>query len=341
MERREFLRAGAVAGAGAVSLGGAGCAGLGEGLAPPLAPMSGAEMDGFLARLDRSMTSISTGDPFSDLLPGSAVPAADAADYAKGQEVLRKTLRSLMLVGSFHDLPDEGRAHPGMQDRMWRSMGEMDDAMLGVTGALAGLTPTERADIGRALRDDPGLGMRIVEALDREAGALGVPMSRRLHLRAIAVEVSGRLRQSAPLLIDEYAGKVRKVAARHGSSEEIERRLATQMGDQAFWAMRDRTVAAAARWDVAQAGGYVYVGPVVGGAPSPYVSQAPGARKRAETVITVGAVLLGLGVVAGAAGGIVLASGGPLGAAVAVTVGAVVGLAGLITLIVGLVQRYG
>jgi hypothetical protein len=276
------------------------------------------------------------------LVPGPPAAPGGDADYVKGQEVLRKTLRSLLLVGSFHDLPDEGRAHPGMQERMWRSMGEMDEAMLGLASALEGLTPTERADIGRALRDDPGLGMRIVEALDREASAQGVPMSRRLHLRAIAVEVTGRLRQSAPLLIDEYTGKVRKVAARHGSNEELERRLATQMGEAAFSAMRERTVAASARWNVAQAGGYVYVGPTVGVAPV-YSGPPPltARQEKGNTVITVGAVLLGLGVVSATAGGVVVATGGPLGAAIAITVGAIVGLGGLITLITGLIMRYG
>jgi hypothetical protein len=337
MERRDFLTAGAIAGAGAMSLGSAGCAALGQDLAPPAAPLSGHDMDGFLARLDGAMGSISVGNPFSGLLPRAAIAPADEAAYEKGQDVLRKTMRSLLLTGSFRDLPEEGRAHPGMQERMWRSMGEMDEAMLGVTDALAGLTPTERADIGRALREDPGLGMRLVEALDREGAEKGVPLSRRLHMRAIAVEVSARLKQSAPMLIDEYVGKVRRVAARHGSNEEIERRLAAQMGDTAFWAMRERTMAATARWNVADVRGVVVYGPPYG---MPVYGPPRKPANAGMTAITVGAVLLGIGVITASAGGIVLA-GGALGGAFAITAGAVLGLAGLITLIVGLCQRYG
>ena len=104
------------------------------------------------------------------------------------------------------------------------------------------------------------------------------------------------------------------------------------MGDAAFWAMRERTVASAARWNVADAsGGVVIYGPGFGEPPRP---------PRGETAITVGAVLLGIGAITGIVGGVVLA-GGSIGGAFAITVGAVLGLAGLITLIVGLALRYG
>jgi hypothetical protein len=261
------------------------------------------------------------------MFPEATAAAAGDPTYQQHQAIVRKTLRSLLLVGSFRDLPEEGRAHPGMQDRMWRSMTEMDEAMLGMANALDALTPTERADVGLALRADPDLGMRIVEALDREGAAQGVSTARRAHMRSIAVLACSRLKQSAPMFMDEYVGKVRRVAARSGTIEEVERRLAVQMGETAFWQMRERNLAAVARWNVADSSGQVWSG-------------SEPRHERGGGAITAGAILLGVAAVLGISGGILVAQGNIVGAFL-LTPGAILGLAGLITLIVGLALRYG
>jgi hypothetical protein len=335
MERRDFLRFSAVGGASVASVGTVGCATLGGGPAPPAVLLSNAEMASFLGRLDRSMAAISSGNVFARMFPEATAAAASDPNYEKHQAILRKTLRSLLLVGSFRDLPEEGRAHPGMQDRMWRSMAEMDEAMQGMAWAVDALTPTEQADIGAALREDPGLGMRIVEALDTEGAAQGVSLARRTHMRALAVHACSRLKQSTPMLIDEYVGKVQKVAARSGAFAEVERRVAAQMGETAFWEMRERNIAAVARWNVADSGSGVWTDPP----PGQSAPQNPPVR--GVEAITAGAILLGVGVIVVAAGGIVVGTGGGIGGAVAMTVGGILGLAGLITLIVGLALRYG
>jgi hypothetical protein len=339
MERREFLRKGAVAGAGVVAAGSGGCAGLG-GLEPPVALFSTADMKRFIDRLDGAMDAVSTTHAVDRLLPpGVKNPlAADDPDWMKGDRLFRKALRSLLLAGSFGDLAEEDRMHPGMQARMFRSLGEMDEAMLGMNDHLAGLTPTERADLAQRLRADPDLGMRIVEALDAEAARVGVPFARRLQLRTIAIDACARLKQSPGLFIEEYTTKVEKIGARSGSVAETERRLAARMGEDAFWAYKERLTTAARRWDVALASTSNSDAPPVG--PGLY---EPEHMKRGTISIIVGGSLLGLGaIVIGTGLAIAYAGGGGvgIGGLIAVTVGASFALGGLITLIVGLVQRY-
>ncbi|HVK66044.1 MAG TPA: hypothetical protein VM694_16290 [Polyangium sp.] len=326
MERRDFLKVGVIGGAGTAATGGLGCAGTTGVAASPVMVVSPEEMDRFLARLDGNLDSLKTGDsPITSLFP-----KLDATDskVQKQDLLVRKTLRSLLLVGSFNDLPEEGRAHPGMQARMWNGMGEMDEAMLGMTSELEALTPTERADIGLRMRKDPGLGMRIVEAIDEDAAKVGISTERRLHLRSIAVEACARMKQSTPLLIDEYVTKVNKVVARPVTVADFERRLVAQMGEEAFFELRERTEAHARRWNVASTGATANDG----------AAQGPTAAKphsRSNTVLAVGGILLGVGVLAMVIGGIFASGGGIF----AVTVGAILGIAGLITLIVGAVLR--
>lgn len=328
MERRDFLKVGVIGGAGTAAAGTLGCAGTTGAAASPIAVMSPEEMDRFLARLDGGLASLKNGNssPITSMFP-----KLDATDpkHQKQDKLVRKTLRSLLLVGSFNDLPEEGRAHPGMQARMWNGMGEMDEAMLGMTSELEALTPTERADIGLRMRKDSGLGMRIVEAIDEDAAKAGISMERRLHLRSIAVEACARMRQSTPLLIDEYVTKVNKVAARPATAAEFERRLVAQMGEEAVFQLRERTEAHARRWNVASTGATTNDGAAPQGPP------AANPHQRSNTVLTVGGILLGVGLLALAIGAIFASGGGVF----VMTVGALLGIAGLITLIVGAVIR--
>lgn len=344
MERRDFLKVGALSGAGAMAVGTSGCSGLSgltEALAPPPLPLSNRDMEQFLARLDHSMNSVSTANALSSLLPQKAIDRlkTDEPEFKKGDQLFRKTVRSLLLAGSFKDLPEEGRVHPGMQERMRRALPEMDEAMLGMSSMFSSLSPTERVDIGRALRKDPGLGMRITEALDSEAVNAGVTLARRMHMRSIAKDTSFRLRQSTPLFIEEYTGKVQKLVDRHGSNEELERRLAAQMGEAAFWDYHDRTVKLASSLQVARADGddgddNAGSNPNLSG---PYAPRT-GSEPRGGAAMTVGGILLGLGALTAGLGGIIVASGSGIGLIV-ITAGAAMGIGGLITLIVGIILR--
>lgn len=252
MERREFLKVSTAATAGAAAVASSACTtGGAHLLAPPVVSLE--DMDAFLERLDIGMSSISKANALASLVPaGADLEALEARvgreELARGDSLFRGTLRSLLLTGSFRDLPEEGRVHPGMQARLWESLDEMNDSMLGLHKYLQGLSPTERADLQRAIRRDPGLPMRVFEALDREAQATGVSLTRRLHMRQIAADVSFRMRHSTPLLVDEYTSKVERVVARSGADTELERSLVVTMGEAAFWEYHARTFAYAERW---------------------------------------------------------------------------------------------
>lgn len=377
MERRHFLGASA---AGA-ALGAAGCAGgvglldAGRGGADPSAAMGGVpaslvDMDAFLARLDRGMSFLSTGTPIEPLVPEpSALQWEDRQGKKRdGEALFRKSLRSLFLVASFRDLPERDRLHPGMQSRMWGSLGEMDEAVLGVTEMLDSLTPAARVDLQQKLKRRPELGMRLGEELDTEAARAGLSLERRLHLRSMASQLTFRLKnQSASLLIDEYVGKVKKVTARQGSPAEVQRRLAAAMSQAAFFGAQVQTEGGAAVVAPPPAGsvivppagsgmvpppGWAYPYPFMG-PPGPlrviYRDPKGSEAEKEETekrqrykkggqLLTAGGILMGCAVVTGAIGG-ALAAGGEFAGAFVLTAGGVLLITGLVLLIVGGVQR--
>ena len=190
-------------------------------------------------------------------------------------------------------------------------------------------------DIGHALKKDPGLGMRVVEALDVEAGAQGVSMARRLHTRAVAVEVCSRLKQSTPLFIDNCMTKTQKIIAQHREDDDVERRLAVQMGDELFQKTRNEHLVAVDRWNI----GYYTTQPGVVVNPSSYQSSLSPKQYAGRIVITVGAILLGIAAISAISGALLVSSSNTAGL-VLLTVGVLLGLGGLVTLIVGLFVRY-
>ena len=333
MDRRDLLKLGAVA-----SLPGmAGCATL---LSNPSAVGAG-DMAGFLSSLDTALDSIGKVQFFDKFLPASR--SAEVAARAKhGEALTKKTLRSLLLVGTLQELPPEHLGHEGVQQRLRDSMGEFDDAMFGMTAMLEGLSPTERAEISKALQDDPDLGMRVMGAVDTEAANFGVSLKQRSRLRALSSHTCARLRRSPELTLTEYTGKMHKVAARYGARAEAERNLAASAGSAMLW----QTVAGQG-----EVGGSTEPTPPppppleplreaapseMRGTPQP---PAPPVRKgRASAAVLtaggialgLGATLVGIGFAVGSSNGVVLALG--------LTFGALLGVAGIVTLIVGLIM---
>lgn len=330
VDRRDFLKTSTLVG---MSAGAAACAGRNEGLlVVPGEALSVQNMEAYLARLDQSMHMISTGEsPVPKLFPTGTFDKSDSV-IRKGDELLRKNLRSLLLVGSFKDLPEEGRAYPGMQDRIWDSMTEMDDAMRGMHNAIKDLTPTERVEISRALRADPDLGMRILGAIDEEAGKVGVAMERRMHLRALGTQACSRLKQSSSLFIDEYIAKTEKIIARPVDAEDVQRRLIATLGESEFFALRDRHENYMARWRMAQSA------PVSTDGSRTLDPQQAAKKQRGETLLTVGGVLLGLGILVFAVAALAITFQEIAGLFVA-TAGAALAVSGLVILIVGAAIR--
>ncbi len=334
MDRRDVLKLGAVA-----SLSGSSCAGL---LANP-GSVSVGEMNGFLASLDTALDNIASGSFFERFLPANQSPEISAR-AKHGEELTKKTLRSLLLVGTLQELPPEQLAHAGVQQRLRNSMGEFDDAMFGMNSLLEGLSSTERTEISKALQENPTLGMKVMGAVDEEAANFGVSMKQRSRLRAISSHTCSRLRQSPELTLTEYTGKMRKVAARHGARSELERTTAAAIGNALLWQGQSN--------DGTSAGGELSPPPPPPPLPpqeTPGSTAAPIDQGQAQqpqprqgvrpshVVLTAGGIALGLGAALFGIGFATSSSSGGVGLALGITFGALLGIAGLITLIVGLI----
>jgi hypothetical protein len=112
----------------------------------------------------------------------------------------------------------------------------MDDAVRQSTVILTSLGDVDQARFQQALRQHPDLGMRVAEALDQRAGAIGISARRRMQLRAAASQITTRMRNQHPaVLADEYLRKTNKAYVRHGQPE-LARKLAARAGEQLFWA---------------------------------------------------------------------------------------------------------
>lgn len=337
MDRRHFLRAGAVSSGGLVVVSGCGASGLegallkGVASAPPT--MSDADVQSFLKRLNGQMVGVQERKPMAGLLE-LCRGKTNSEDLARGDALVRKTLRSLLLAGSFSDLPVEARAHPNVQQRMFDGMNELDEATLGMRDVLANVTPTERADMARALREDPELAMSIVGAIDEEAGRIGVTGERRLHLRTLAAHVSSRMKQSPGLFMDELVNKVDKMKSRDLGAASMERRIIAQMGEDEFFSVRDRMVAANRTWRVA---GSHKIG--TDGEAEEELDEDGQRRRLGTPLLTVGGVLMGMCLVYTTIGLLLVLAAGSFAGAFVLTHAALVLIGGLVTLILGGIRR--
>jgi hypothetical protein len=313
MKRRDMLVRGAVLGAaGAMPA----CA-----LSPVIAPtgllMSPDEVEAAWRDMEASRAALSQGGPIA--IDRVASRGRSVGRVWSRDDISRKAARTLFLAGAFRDLPEQARAHPLVQESILSSLPEFDEAITGVRARLEALTPTEHADLSREFREDPELAERVMAIFDDEASRCRMSDVRRLHLRKIGVAVTERLAQSSELLIGEYVAKLDKVYARSGSEAEVERRLATAMGEEQFASLRSSTLEAVEAYRVA---GVMKISGAKHG-----ISQTK------RNLYIAGGVFMGLATIAGIAIAGAAASGG-IGGGVAA---AFIGTAGGIFLLVGLI----
>lgn len=230
MDRRGVLKLGAVAATTAQ-----GCATVLSAATPPVVPEA---LTAIFARLDSQLLRLENEKSLLPSMLGDT-PNRDRAQAApwfqEGDALARKTLKTFLIAGTFQSLTPEQWQQPLTQERLANAMVDFDESTLGMTSMLERLTPGDRKSLGTALRQDPGLGMRIMGAIDERAGAYGVSAEGRLKLRAAASEAVSRLRQSPELIIDDTTGKIRKLEARHGAMEAARRRLGVSMATVALF----------------------------------------------------------------------------------------------------------
>ncbi len=146
MQRREFFQTGALGMATLLARGAQGSTDI---------RLSASQMDQFLLQLDKKQALMA--NTLAEGFLGAPVAAADPAERARCLTLLRKVLRSMHLTRSFRDLPEHGRAHPGMQRRMAAALPEIDEAVSGARSFLFELSPADRLDLQRTIVQNPEL----------------------------------------------------------------------------------------------------------------------------------------------------------------------------------------
>jgi len=248
-------------------------------------------------------------------------------------ELTRKALRTLYFTAMFNDLPEKNQRDPEMQKRLQKQLPEFDEAIFGMAAYLDSQSKDELDDLQRTLKKHRDTGSKISHAINKEAKRIGVPLARRAQIRSMATYGAWRMQSQPPsLLVDECVGKVKKVAAKHGQTEEFKRYLATSMGDAAFWKHQRK---------FAQV-----VPPPAPGSPPATQSHRPPLQPEVKRpnpspgkgAIRAGAILMGISAALGLAGGLTLglaSGGGWILGAVMLTFGAATLIAGIICLAVG------
>ena len=309
MDRREFIRVSATGASGILVLGAASCASV------PKIPLGRPEeqdlpdMESYLARVDAGMRTIARWSP-TEGYPGYP------GDRAAADRLARGSLRTLYMTAMFSDLPEAGQRHVGMQDRIWAAMPEMDEATAEMEAFLASRSDQDLRTLQGALRSSRNPGMEIFGALDQHAAACGVSLRRRLQTRVLMTEANWRLRNQPPsLVVQESLEKVRKVTATDISRAGQEDWIAARAGEAIFWQEQLRTD--------------------VSGEATAAPDSARQGRSLRQKRLRRGARLMGIGLLVGGVAAAATAAGAVPFVFVA-TVGAVMILVGLITLLVGI-----
>lgn len=242
MKRRTVLKAGmgGLVGMAAVE---SGCA-----TAPPrldhVPEVDPEAAEAALARIDERMASFD----HLDLDIPTDVPHHVRQTLETKAALARRALRSLYLAGAFQQLDEPLRYHPGMQERVRRMQGEMDETVHHATEHLAALSPAERKQIQQRLAAEPGLGQSLAEHVQEVAKEDGFRFGHRAQLRYAFTDVERRMRtQSTSAVIDRSVERAR--AARGRTDWMDERAYVAQLGETTFRDLKQRAFAYAARWE--------------------------------------------------------------------------------------------
>ncbi len=240
MKRREFIKSGLVL---TLATGATGHSAFGEIIAPTEENLSHAEMERFLKELDISMDRISHsgGDHIKNLI--SQTPGV------REDQIFRSCLRSLLLVGSFSDLPIKGQVHPQMQKRMLYSAPEVDFSVNHSLEFLRNLSDESKEEIRSALAEDRNLGRQVLDTLDLEARAIGVHSARRRQMNVMGRRIMRRLRHSPEMLLDEYVTKTEKLLLASNSDEAFDKMFKMQVGEARYSSCLKEAESAARHWE--------------------------------------------------------------------------------------------
>jgi hypothetical protein len=226
MDRRDILQLGGLLGFSALG-GGAAC--LPRGL-PRRLPDS--EIGKVISTMDESLAQISRYDMLDDFSRRSGTKGKYSDEDRSLSEM---AVRAMYTSAYFRSLPEEAQLHPAMQERMFGQLASMDQAVYGMTDRMSTLREDQRDFVKAALNDKRTAPEVVSQTFDKGMGALAMPLGRRFQVRNTFSKIGWRLQKHPALVIDEYVTKVNKATALVGSQVELQRRIAAQMGQEAYW----------------------------------------------------------------------------------------------------------
>jgi len=214
MERRGFLRTSFL---GGLAVGGAACASNSARPHGP-APLSDAELERTMRHLDRALAGMRgvPADWYVTPEVGARLSAAQVQRARMDGELLRSSLRSMLVTSTVAELPAPSREDPRVVARLNDIVHEADFAALGTVARLQSLTPDDLRSFDEELRKNPDFNAEVVDIVDEQAAAHDVSPSRRRHLRAMARHLATELRRdSSEKVIERTLRQAQRVMLRH------------------------------------------------------------------------------------------------------------------------------
>jgi hypothetical protein len=131
--------------------------------------------------------------------------------------LLGQAFAALATVTAWRDLPESTRRDPAVQARLRRDGETLGGSILQMTQYLESLSPQERNQSGRLLREQPELVERLETSIQEEGRVRGADGERLAQVNRILNRVTWRLsRQSPSLLIDDCIDAADRAAERVG-----------------------------------------------------------------------------------------------------------------------------
>ena len=214
MERRGFLRTSFL---GGLAVGGAACASNDARRDGP-APLSDAELERTMRHLDRALAGVRgvPSDWYVTPEVGARMTRAQVERARMDGELLRSSLRSMLVTSTVAELPKPSREDPRVLARLQDIVHEADFAALGTVARLQALTPEDLRSFDEELRRNPDFIAEVVDLIDEQAAAHEVSPSRRRHLRAMARHLATDLRRdSSEKVVERTLRQAQRVMLRH------------------------------------------------------------------------------------------------------------------------------
>ena len=312
--------------------GGAGCS-TGTGLLHRSAsPVPMPDMDAFLPKFDQVVAATREPDFTARHFPLdlSAFDEQRLARWHQEEPLVRQSVRTLFVTGTFLDLPEAAQMHPGLQERMVAYMPELDDTVYAVSDHLSELSDERRRYLQRELRADPDLPLNVAASINKLATMTRLSPRRRAQVRSTMTQAGWRLREQNPsLIIDEYVDKVERFAPREATDADLLRRYQALIGQNAI---RHAQIHASTQYTGTPSSSAVGQEVPVATQGSGHAGPTPGERNRRR-----GGKAMGLGLLVFAGGAVVVAIGSAAGLFL-MTAGFFMVSIGLITFLAGAVQ---